>query len=48
MEISPHSTECINYYPEITKELTGPKHFVITREFTVVYFASILNESSVQ
>ena len=31
MEIFPQSTKCINYYPLITKEFTGPKHFVITR-----------------
>ena len=31
MEIFPQSTKCINYYPLITEEFTGPKHFVITR-----------------
>ena len=31
MEFPPQSTKCINYYPDITKEFTGPKHFVIMR-----------------
>ena len=50
MEIFPRSTKCINYYPDITKEFTGPKHFVITRvhciiirdQFLQSFFLSIL------
>ena len=38
MEIFPQSTKCINYYPLLTKEFTGPKHFVITRDRCILLF----------